>query len=50
MEEFSCECGEAECRHRITGNDATQPFMQQYTGHVSDYVKTRIAALSLQTA
>ncbi len=50
MEEFACTCGEEECRHLITGNDAMLPFMSRYQGHVSDYVKTRIAGLSLQPA
>jgi D-alanine-D-alanine ligase len=46
MEEFECTCGDPECRHLITGNDATRPFMERYRGHVSDYVRTRIAGLS----
>ncbi len=50
MEEFECACGAPECRHIITGNDVTLPLMLRYRGHVSDYVKARIAALSLKSA
>lgn len=49
MEEFECACGDPECRHIITGNDASLPFMLRYQGHVSDYVKTRVAGLSLKS-
>jgi D-alanine-D-alanine ligase len=41
MTEFRCSCGSRECRRVIRGNDYTQPFIERYGDHVSDYVRTK---------
>jgi SET domain-containing protein len=46
-DEFDCQCGEAECRHRITGDDWRLPALQaRYRGHFSPYLQRRIDRLA----
>jgi hypothetical protein len=45
-DEFDCECGAAQCRKHITGNDWMLPEVQEkYAGHFSPYVQRRIDKL-----
>jgi hypothetical protein len=45
-DEFDCECGAANCRGRVTGNDWRIPELQQrYAGYFTPYVQRRIDAL-----
>jgi uncharacterized protein len=42
-DEFECHCGEATCRHTITGNDWMLPELQErYNGYFSPYLQRRI--------
>lgn len=42
-DEFECQCGAANCRGRITGNDWQLPNLQvRYAGHFSPYLQRRI--------
>jgi uncharacterized protein len=42
-DEFECQCGEATCRHRITGDDWQLPDLQErYRGYFSPYLQRRI--------
>ena len=42
-DEFDCCCGSPECRGRITGNDWTQPALQErYDGFFSSYLDRKI--------
>lgn len=42
-DEFDCQCGTLECRGRITGNDWTNPELQdRYDGHFSAYLQRKI--------
>ncbi|MEO8610830.1 MAG: SET domain-containing protein-lysine N-methyltransferase [Chloroflexota bacterium] len=42
-DEFECQCGEAACRHRVTGHDWRLPELQQrYRGYFSPYLQRRI--------
>jgi uncharacterized protein len=43
-DEFSCNCGTADCRGQITGNDWQLPSLQaKYAGWFSPYLQRRIA-------
>jgi len=45
-DEFDCECGAANCRGRVTGNDwRISELQKRYTGHFTPYVQRRIDAL-----
>lgn len=45
-DEFECRCGEAACRHHITGDDWRLPELQRrYAGHFSPYLQRRIDRL-----
>jgi hypothetical protein len=45
-DEFSCLCGEAKCRKRITGNDWQIPELwEAYRGYFSPYLQRRIDKL-----
>ena len=42
-DEFTCGCGSAQCRGRITGNDWQRPDLQaRYAGYFSPYLQRRI--------
>jgi hypothetical protein len=42
-DEFDCECGAANCRGRISGNDWRRPELwERYAGHFSPYLQRRI--------
>jgi hypothetical protein len=42
-DEFECHCGEANCRHRVTGDDWQLPDLQErYRGYFSPYLQRRI--------
>ena len=41
MREFACICGTRLCRGIIRGTDYTEPFMERYGDHVSDYIRTK---------
>ena len=42
-DEFDCECGAANCRGRVTGNDWLRPELQaRYAGYFSPYLQRRI--------
>jgi len=41
METFQCKCNSKECRGTVTGTDYLKPFVEKYSGHVSDYVETK---------
>jgi hypothetical protein len=42
-DEFECQCGEATCRHRVTGEDWQLPALQErYKGYFSPYLQRRI--------
>jgi SET domain-containing protein len=42
-DEFDCQCGEATCRQRITGDDWQLPELQErYCGYFSPYLQRRI--------
>jgi hypothetical protein len=45
-DEFDCNCGSANCRGRVTGNDWRNPVLQQrYAGYFSPYLQRRIERL-----
>ncbi len=45
-DEFDCECGAANCRGRVSGNDWRIPALQErYAGYFTPYVQRRINAL-----
>lgn len=47
-DEFECQCGSANCRRRVTGNDWTLPELQaRYKGYFSHYLQKRIERLAL---
>ena len=48
MPEFVCSCPAADCRKVVRGSDYLLPFVAQYAGHVSDYVKTKRMTLAAQ--
>lgn len=49
-DEFTCACGSANCRGRVTGNDWQNPQLQKrYAGYFSPYLQTRIDRLSGKT-
>lgn len=42
-DEFTCACGTANCRGRVTGNDWQLPQLQErYAGYFSPYIQRRI--------
>ena len=42
-DEFECQCGSANCRHSITGDDWQNPELQErYYGYFSPYLQRRI--------
>lgn len=41
MPSFECDCGAADCRGTIRGDDYLQDFVTRYGDHVSDYVRRR---------
>lgn len=41
MPSFECDCGAADCRGKIRGDDYLQSFVTRYGDHVSDYVRRR---------
>jgi hypothetical protein len=44
-DEFTCQCGTANCRGQISGNDWQLPDLQaRYAGHFMPYLQRRIAA------
>ena len=44
-DQFTCGCGGAECRGRITGEDWSRPELwKRYRGHFSPYLQRRIDA------
>jgi D-alanine-D-alanine ligase len=43
MPAFACKCHASECRGMIRGTDFTEPFMERYGDHVSDYIRRRRA-------
>ncbi len=44
-DEFTCGCGAADCRGRVTGDDWRRPSLwQKYAGYFSPYLQRRIAA------
>jgi uncharacterized protein len=45
-DEFTCGCGAATCRGRVTGNDWRSPELwERYAGHFSPYLQRRIDRL-----
>jgi len=47
MESFNCICKSNDCRGTVTGTDYLKPFIgEKYSGHTSDYVKTKRAQLN----
>ena len=47
-DEFECECGAAECRSKVTGNDWMLPELQlAYRGFFSPYLARRISSLTI---
>jgi hypothetical protein len=45
-DEFECQCGEATCRHHVTGEDWRLPELQRrYAGYFSPYLQRRIERL-----
>lgn len=45
-DEFDCQCGAANCRGRVTGNDwRIRALQQRYAGYFTPYVQRRIGAL-----
>lgn len=45
-DEFECECGAANCRKWITGNDWKRPELwERYAGHFTPYLQRRIDRL-----
>lgn len=49
-DEFACNCGEASCRGRITGNDWRIPVLwDEYAGFFSPYLQRRIDRLRAGT-
>lgn len=45
-DEFNCECGSANCRGFVSGNDWQKPELQKrYAGYFSPHVQRRIDAL-----
>jgi hypothetical protein len=50
-DEFDCECGAANCRRRVTGNDWMSPDLQErYKGYFSPYLQRRIERLQTAVA
>jgi uncharacterized protein len=44
-DEFACQCGAANCRGRVTGNDwRIQELQKRYAGYFTPYVQRRIDA------
>jgi len=41
MQTFNCMCKSPQCRGSITGTDYLKPFLEKYSNHISDYVKTK---------
>ncbi len=47
-DEFDCQCGGANCRGRVTGNDWQNPELwQRYVGYFSPYLQRRIDQLKV---
>jgi len=47
-DEFECECGAANCRGRVTGNDWLRPELREsYAGYFSPYLQRRIEQFEL---
>lgn len=44
MPDFECDCGAAECRGTIRGDDYLKDCVERYGEHVSDYVRSKRAA------
>lgn len=45
-DEFECQCGSANCRGQVTGNDWLNPELQRrYAGYFSPYLQQRIKQL-----
>ena len=45
-DEFVCECGEPDCRGRVTGTDwQLRELQERYAGYFSPYLQERIDAL-----
>ena len=48
-DEFTCACGELNCRGRVTGNDWMLPDLQaRYAGYFSPYLQRRIHRLQTE--
>jgi hypothetical protein len=46
-DEFDCECGEPNCRGRVTGSDwQIRELQKRYAGYFSPYLQNRINALN----
>ncbi len=46
-DEFECQCGAANCRGRVSGNDWMRPELQErYRGYFSPYLQRRIERLA----
>ena len=49
-DEFDCQCGSADCRGVVTGNDWQLKALQlRYKGYFSPYLQQRIDALAAQS-
>jgi hypothetical protein len=47
-DEFDCECGEPNCRGRVTGDDwQIRELQKRYAGYFSPYLQNRIDALNV---
>lgn len=45
-DEFNCDCGNPNCRGKVTGNDWKRPELwQKYAGYFSPYLARRIASM-----
>lgn len=45
-DEFECQCGSRNCRHKVTGNDWQNPALwERYAGYFSPYLQRRIDRL-----
>ena len=47
MPTFECSCGTPKCRGTIRGDDYLEDFVKRYGDHVSDYVRSKRAELSI---
>jgi uncharacterized protein len=47
-DEFECQCGAPNCRHRVTGDDWQLPELQErYKGYFSTYIQRKIERIKV---